>query len=338
MKTYHVGGCHPTNRYRNLGAALAVAEDDDTIELHKDCFFSGVIQKNLIIKGNGHTIEVENNKVGLLCEEPVVLEDLRLSVAPRSNGILLKKGGTLHQVVTQTLGPARVLYPTVLVKEGTVQIQNSQIMKLVTEASVTAHLSSVTLTDYYGGFALIESAANMSLLCGKTEATSCTFVSTSFQGTAHLTRCRLGAFNENKGALTLTECLLAPLDVPCAVKESKEPIDGPLSKANRESKFTLEQESGSLVVEAYISDIPKSFVGFHIRSGSVHIKRTNNRDTNGYHLIHRGSISFMDVNDAAFYEIQEASMQSVRSCIRSTKRVKTAMERLQELTGLATVK
>ena len=102
MKTFHVGGMNPIRRYNSLEAALKNVQDDDTIELHKNCTFSGVVSKNIILEGHGHTIKVESGKAGLSCDAPIVIRNLTLLCDPRANGAILQQGGRLQNVTTKT--------------------------------------------------------------------------------------------------------------------------------------------------------------------------------------------------------------------------------------------
>ena len=136
MRTFHIGGMNPVRRYRTLEAALAEVRDDDTIEIHKNLIFSGKISHNVIINGNGHTVTIENGKIGFDCQNEIVVNDLNFISEPRSNALILRKGGRLSNVTARIKGPARVLFPTIIMKTGKVLVKNCTLMRIAVEPDV----------------------------------------------------------------------------------------------------------------------------------------------------------------------------------------------------------
>lgn len=338
MKTFHVGGMNPLRRYRSLEEALKNVQDDDTIELHKNCTFSGVVSKNIILEGHGHTIKVESGKVGLSCDAPIVIRDLTLLCDPRANGAILQKGGRLQNVTTKTEGPARVLFPTLVCKGGKLQIQDCTLQKISCEVNSDVTAENTTFQDYYGGVFHLPGHENLSLFQGKTSFTNCKVSCCFFQGTSRLSSCTLGVFNTNIGDLVLSGCSLEPTLNEPTVNLKKEPADGPLEYKNENSKFVLEQRDGTCKVSNYVSRIPEVFVGFHILKGSLDIQNTENHDTGGYHIIRNASVSFLDTVDDAYYEINGGTLSQVRSQVSTSIQSETALEKLDKLVGLRAVK
>ncbi len=341
MKTFHIGGMALARRYSTLEAALAQASDDDTIEIHKNLTFSGKIHHNLIINGNGHTITVENNKVGFDCEKPIVLSNLTIVTEPRANGIILHKGGTLHQIITKIKGPARVLYPTVLVETGKLTLTDCTIMKLGADAGTQVVAERTKFVDYYGGILHLEGKENLSQLLGTVSFTYCDVDTCYFKAPATLQQCLLGTFNRSVSDVTLIGCTMQPTVRKPAVNIHREPADGPLHKQNTESRFSWEMEDGTVTATDFHSEIPQEFVGFHLLQGSLNINQTQNDDPNGYHIIRHGSISFTDTTDTAYYDITGGSenvVSVVRSTVNTSIKSKTAMDKLEELIGLEPVK
>lgn len=338
MKTFHIGGLNPLRRYKTLEAALKEAKDDDTIELHKNLTFSGVIQKNIILEGNGHTMTVESGKVGLVCEAPIVIRNLTFACDPRANGAILKKGGRLQKVTTTVKGPARVLFPTIIGKAGKLLINDCDLMKLSCEADSDVKVENSTFTDYYGGVFHLPGHENLSVFQGKTTMANCYISCCYFQGATNIIQSTLEVFNTNSGDLTLTNCSLEPSVREPAVNLKKEPADGPLEHKNENSKFVLEQREGTCKVNNYTSEIPDAFVGFHILKGSLDIQNTENTDEKGYHIIRNASVSFTDTKDNAYYEINGGTISQVRSQVNTSIKSETAMEKLNKLVGLKSVK
>lgn len=338
MKTFHVGGMNPVRRYKTLESALAQAKDDDTIELHKNVAFSGKVSHNVILSGNGHTVTIENGNVGLDCTNYIVIKDLNFISEPRSNALILRKGGRLKNVTAKIKGPARVLYPTIIAKEGKLLLNDCDIVRFSGEERAEVIAENVVFRDYYGAVFHLKGQENLSNFYGKTELRNCKLECCHFIGEVKLVGCTIGAFNRSSNNLNIVGCGLEPTVNKPAVNLSKEPEDGPLEKRNEYTKFALEHETGTVSVYGYTSNIPEEFVGFHVLDGSLEIHDTENEDASGYHIIHRGALSFVDVKDAAFYEIRNAKLSMVRSEVNTSMKTKTAMERLQELIGLEEVK
>lgn len=338
MKTFHVGGMNLVRRYKTLDAALAEAKDDDTIELHKNVMFAGKIANNIIINGNGHTFTVENGAVGLDCQSPIVIRDLTFISDPRANAVILRKGGRLENVTTKIKGPARVLYPTIIHKTGKLQLKNCNLMRFISENDTTVIASDTEFHDYYGGVFHLEGKENLSLFSGLSTLSHCTINCCQFTGKTTIIDSVIGVFNRSNSDIVIKNSIMTPTDNTPSVNLAKEPVDGPLEHRNEETHFSWEEEDGSITVNHYTSDIPESFVGFHVLKGSLDIQNTKNSDINGYHIVRNASLSFTDVEDASFYDTIGSTISRVRSTVNTATKTKTAMEKLQELIGLNAVK
>ena len=338
MKTFHVGGFSPLRRYKTLEAALAEAKDDDTIELHKNLTFSGKVPHNIILNGNGHTLTVENGRVGLDCEAPIVITNLTIISEPRANGLVLQKGGRLDQVTTKIKGPARVLFPTILHKAGTLTLTKCNLMRVSTDTNGKVNATECTFTDYYGGYCHLPNLENVSRFQGTVTMQQCDISCCAFNGRTNLRESILRVFNHNNGDLCMTNCQMLPTVNAPVVNLKKEPVDGPLEYRNEQSKFVLEQNNGSTIVYGYESIIPEDFVGFHILRGTLELHHVNNLDATGYHIVRNASLSFVDVMDAAFYETNGATLSMVRSQVQTSTKTETAMDKLNKLVGLTEVK
>lgn len=338
MKTFHIGGMNPMRRYKTLEAALAQVNDDDAIELHKNITFSGVIKHNIILNGNGHTMTIENGTVGLDCQQPIVIRDLNFISEPRSNAIILQNGGRLEKVTTKIKGPARVLYPTIIHKKKTLSLTDCDLMRIITEGDTITKAVNCSFHDYYGGIYHISGGENLSIFRGNFYGEGCDCNCCNFEGETVLRNSLLGVFNHSSNKLDLIDCRMEPKLNQPTVNLSKEPSDGPLEQKNDQTHFSLEHEKGCVRAINFHSNIPETFVGFHILSGSLEMEQTNNEDDTGYHIVRKASASFTDVRDTAFYDIDGGTLSLVRSEIATSMKTKTAMERLQELIGLDTVK
>lgn len=338
MKTFHVGGINPLRRYKTLDAALKEAKDDDTIELHKNVVFSGGINRNIILNGNGHTLTVEKGKVGLDCSAPIVIRDLTFLCDSRSNGAILQRGGRLERVTVKTKGPARVLFPMILHKGGKLSLTDCTVRKLVSEEEGTLIAGNCTFTDYYGGIVHIPNHENLSVFRGSTQFQNCNLNCCWFKGETQIRNCILGVFNSMTGNVVITDSHLEPTVNEPAVNLKKEPSDGPLEQKNETSKFSLEQSDGTLIVHHYTSSIPEEFVGFHVIKGAIEIHDSDNADANGYHIVRQASLSFVDTKDAAYWDTMGTTLSTVRSQVNTAGKTETAMDRLDKLIGLKSVK
>lgn len=338
MKTLHVGGLNPIRRYKTFDDALKAAQDDDTIELHKKSLLYHKIKKNIIIKGNNNTVTVENGKSGLVCDAPVTICDLNFKINPRANGIKLFAGGRLENVKMETIGPARDIYPTIKLVDGTLTAINSTFQRVNTEAKSRFIAEQCTFTDYYGCVFYITDHSNMSIFNGKVSISDSKIDCCLFRGVTHIYNSHIGVFNLNHGNMQLKNCTIVPTKNEPKVKLKKEPIDGPLKNVNENTKFSIENIDGDLLIDSYISEIPKEFVGIHGLSGSIEIRNTQNEDIDGYHLIQNSTLSFINTNDQAYYDVENTTLSMVRSEVNISQHVETAMDKLNKLIGLSAVK
>lgn len=338
MKTLHVGGFNPIRRYKTLEAALLAAEDDDTIEIHTKCTFAGKVEKNIIIQGNGNIVSVESGTVGLDCLSNVVIRDIKFVTNPRANALILRKGGRLEQVTTEIKGPARVLYPTIIHKAGTLQLRNCHLMNVVTEAGTTTTVTDSVFTDYYGHAYHFDGMENLSVFSGVTTFTDCQINCCKFKAHSEIKRCKIGVFNHSVCDVKIYNSDIVPMESKPSVKLEKEPADGPMEHLNTESHFSWQHEHGTLTVSNFKSQIPNPFIGFHVLSGAIEIRNTNNIDDEGYHIIRNTSLTFKNVRDSAFYDTTNSTISKVRSEVETRTQTKPAMEKLNELIGLGNVK
>lgn len=338
MKTFHVGGMNPVRRYKTLDTALAQMKDDDTLELHKNVVFSGQVESNIIFNGNGHTLTVENGSIGLDCKDEIVINNLTVVSEPRANGIVLRKGGRLNKVTAKIKGPARVLYPAVMAKSGKVVMNNCDLMRFLSEPEAKVNASESVFRDYYGGVTHITTFENLNVFNGTAIFNNCHLDCCYLKGRAVLDSCHLGVFNRSCGDVSMLSCMIEPMVNNPSVSLAKEPKDGPLEKRNDATKYAFEQEAGNLTVTGYQSNIAEEFVGFHIVKGSAEFRNVDNKDSSGYHIVRRASLSFVDVDDSAYFDIIGGTLSKVRSNIRTSVKTETAMEKLQKLIGLEEVK
>ena len=327
------------NRYSTLSAALKRAEDDDVIELYKDEVIKAPITKHVTISGNGCTLYTKNGSVGLDCMVYVCVHDVTFVCEPRSNGIRFNAGGRMENVTTKTVGPARDLYPTVSVKRGKLELTNCDIMKAHSAEKTAIEAKDCTFRDYYGGAHHIGNKKNLAFLYGGVKFDNCRVDCCNFLGVGILTNCRVGVFNRSSGKVILSDCMMAPEQNPFAIDVESEPKDGPLETISKQTWFSWELEKGILAIENYETRIQSPFVGIHAIAGTLELRKVKNKGTRGMHLIRNASVVLTDVQDDVFYKVVgDGTVSATRCEIKATPRRKTALEQLNELIGLTSVK
>lgn len=345
MKTLHVGGKQFFNRFSSLEAALKRAEHDDIIELHRDeKEVSLYISKNITINGNGHLIIPENGKTALDCASFVTLHDIRFACPSRTNGIVIRNGGNLSGIKTEITGPVRMLCPTVIQRGGILQLTDSEIMYMETyrghgSAKTITFLKNCQIRNYYGGFAwLNDRDYSLSKFRGVTTISDSELTCTVLEGKCRLDHTVFHNFNKAAGNVTLESCELkaAGGDV---VRYPGEPSDGPLKDWNpKVIPYALHIVSGNVTAENFSSCMNRDCIGFYMTDGSLKICSVNSRNDQARHLLKGGTVMFDDVLDDGFYEIKKARCGIVRSRVNTSSDTGSAMEQLNAMIGLNSVK
>lgn len=348
MKTYYVGSKHFFNRFNNLEAAIERAKDDDIIELYKDeKDISLYINKNITINGHGHLITPKDNKAALDCASFVTLNDIKFECKPRTNAVVIRNGGNLSNITTCIIGPARALYPTIVQKGGTLTLSDSKIMQMETHKSCS-NIQTVTLfkksklVDYYNGSAYLDNDDyNLSKFRGITGISESDITCALLEGNCKLSDTILRNFNKATGIIELKSCTLkSEKDIFTEqFSRSNEPIDGPLRNLNPNViPYALHIAGGKAMVENFSSDIKSDCIGFYMTNGSLDIRLSNNDNNQARHLITGGAVVFNNVTDTGYYEIKKARCGIIHSSINTSSDFKSAMEELNGMIGLNSVK
>ena len=348
MKTYYVGSNHFFNRFSNLEAAVERAHDDDIIELYKDVKDVALyINKNITINGNGHLITPKEGKTALDCACFVTLNDIRFECKPRTNAVIIRNGGNLSNIKTCIIGPARALYPTIVQKGGTLTLSHSKIMQMETHKSqnrtqTVTFFKESQLLDYYDGTAYLNNDDyNLSKFRGMTSFSESDITCALLEESCKLTNTILRNFNKATGTVELNSCILKAEKDLFAGQSSRsgEPIDGPLKDLNPNViPYALHIAGGKVIVENFLSNMKNDCIGFYMTSGSLDIRSTNNTNNQTRHLIKGGAIVFNNVTDDGFYEINKARCGIINSNVNTSSDSKSAMEELNSMIGLNSVK
>lgn len=346
MKTLYVGGRHFFNRFSNLEAAVERAESEDIIELEKDIFdVSVTITKNITINGNGHIIKPPERKTAFDCTSFVIFNDIEFKCGPRSNAILVRNGGLLNHVKTTITHPVIALYPTIVQRGGTLTVEDSEITFMETYKSHGTKPNTVTifnnsvLNDCYDGSAWLDNTdRGLSHFRGTTGILESVITSALLEGHCTITDTVLKNFNKVTGNVRMTRCELSSSKIHKNICDG-EPVNGPLKDLRADIvPYALHIAGGTVKIENHMSDIEQGCLGFYMTAGTLDICHTKANDRNGRHLIKGGSVTFTDVYDNGRYKIKNACFRSMGSKINTVSKTKSAMEELNDMIGLGTVK
>lgn len=344
MRTLHVGGINPLNRHKTLESALSAAYDDDIIEIHKDLKdVSTVVDRNITIKGNNHTIIPAPGSTALTCASFVTMKDLKFECLPRTNAVIIHAGGELVNVTTKIKGPARALYSTIIQDGGGLGLTSCDVMNIETvcpEGKMpTIYLDCCMVRDYYDGAVCFnDNDYSKSKLRGRTSIDSSCLMSCLLAGECSLKDTTLYNFNKATGTVVMDSCSLEAYYGE-QKKYRNEPKDGPLKNAAFDViPHALYIAGGEVFARHLTSKTEEDAVGFYMASGSLSISDSDIHDTNVRHVIENGSLAFTNVMDEGFYEVIKATCSAVNSNVNTSKAMKTAMEKLDEMIGLDSVK
>lgn len=346
MKTLHVGGTRFFNQFSNLETAVERAGDDDTIELHKDIHDVAVyVNKEITIIGNDHCITPKAGKAALDCASSVVLKDIRFECPPRTNAVIIRNGGELSGIKTKIIGPARALYPTVVQRGGSLAVKDSEIMQMETYRAHGTNLQTFTcvndskLLDYYGGSVYLNNGdRTLSKFRGLTMMFGSDITCALLDGDCKLSNTILRNFNKVVGKLKLESCTLAAAKSTFTPRQD-EPADSPLRDVRSDViPYALHIAGARVESLGHTSVTDCKCFGFYMTSGSMDIKYVRSDNSRTRHLIKDGAITFKNVVDNGFYEINTGHCTVIQSRINTSLRTKSAMDELDSMIGLHSVK
>lgn len=350
MKTLHVGGLNPFNRYKTFYDANMRAEDDDTIELHKDCEISAVINKNIIIKGNNRTITVPKGKTGFHVQSPIEIHDLIFKVETRANAIVSDQNITLDNVTTNLVGPVRSFYPLVLIKPRIVSnkirttpkviINNCKLQLLETSQNTSAEINDTELLSYYKGDIMLSTREDMSTLNGKVTINGGKLKSVILNGNVTVNDTEINKYVDVDGTAIFNNCVIN--NEHEEIKKNaykKEPTSGPL-KNKLENKYSLAMRNNSNVtINNYqVLNVEDDFIGFYGDNTQCLLENTKNNENKITHRMINSTISFKEFNDENYWDMDNVKTAYVRSKVNSNNNHITAKEKLDNLIGQNAVK
>lgn len=348
MKTLNVGGLNPLHRFKTLADALAKAQDDDTIVIHKNLNEQVTITKNVIIKGSNHVFNVPQGKAGIKLNSPCELHDLIFKVATRANAFIDNKGCIFENIKIDLFGPIRDFYPVCIFQGSDDRISkpvltNCELISASFGYATNANLSDCKLSSYYKGDIFLSSRADMSGFYGKARLDNCQLKSCILAGNITLNDCHLDRFVDfdKNAVVNLNNCVIDQrLDEVKKNRYKKEPDSGPL-KDKVDSKYTLALRPGSTVnVNGLaIENTRDNFLGFYVDRASLNLQDINLPDAKLTNKVDNANVSFTNVKDANLWTFNGSCPVSyVKSDVKSNRKHKTALQKLDELIGQNKVK
>lgn len=350
MKTYHVGGFNPINRFKTLKEALESkkVQDDDTIVIHKNLNETVKVTKNVIIQGNGHTFSVEQGKAGIKTVSPCEIHNLKFSVQPRANAILAQNDILLDQIEVSLNGPIRAFYPLVLVQGAhKVVISSSKLMLLSLDGPTRSEITDTEFLDYYPGNVMLSTRDNMSVIYGDTTIDNCRLHSIRLSGNATIKNSQLDRFVDIDGLknvkvqTTLTDCVIDTTSQQ--VKKNafkKEPKSGPLkNRLDNKYVLALRPDSNVRISNLQIQQTQDGFMGIFGEDTNLIYQNTNLSDQGIKNRLVDSNLSLKKTNDQNFWQLDgKTSAAYVRSKLNASMEYETAMEKLDKMIGQQGVK
>lgn len=338
MKTIHVGGLNPFNRVKNLAEALQKANNDDTIVLHKNEIIASNIDKNIIIKGEGHTLTVESEHAGLTINKPVVIENVKFRVNTRANALVIKSKTILDDVTIELVGPIREFYPVVFLDSGSLEINGGRYTMLESNQDTRIKMNDAELYSYYGGDIHISTGANLSHIYGDVEISNSIVSNAAFYGNVTINDSTISKFTEIHGVADINHCELTAVASEPIVKLKKEPERGPLQKVT-DNRYILRLNHADVRITDYtVGEMSKEYLGIYSDESVLSIFDTKTDIESVTHKVKKSTITFTDSTDKNYWDLQDTTPSFVRSQINMNMAIKTAMDKLNELVGLDNVK
>lgn len=339
MTTYRVGGINPIRRCKTLTEAVEKAKHDDVIEIHKKITEHVVINKPLHIKGNGNVWSVEAGKMGLVIDRTAVVEGLTFDIGSRSNAIVINDETILKDITVTIRRPVTEFYPAVWVKSGVKhKFYNSTLTTVMTREGTAVELHDTVLYNYYGDIETAERSESSEFrgyaLLKNCIVSSAIFYDVDAIDTAFGLHSQVHDASLNNITLEHRSELMKYAIKPSHVK--KEPEHGPLSSRTNNQYHIY--GTGHINITRY--DVPNQtdITGFQLMKAQVVVNDISQNDNNITHRAYDTSISFNKSMDNNYWSCDHSPVQMVKSTVNTNVDYKTAMESLDELVGLQSVK
>lgn len=339
MKVLHVGGFNPLNRFKTLEDALKKAKHDDQIILHKHVNESVIINKSIILDGNGYSLKIDSDTVGIKNSNNnhLVINNLTFIANTRANAIINEGILELTNVKMKLNGPVRKFLPLLYSDGSKLILNNCELLKVNTTQNTTTKATNCKFYNYYGDNIHIEPNDNsneFSNLYGRSKFINCTLSHMDIDN-SQIENCKIGPYTHISNS-NLKNIKIYQKDEELNVKIKKETSYGLLDNQSDE-KYCL-YLTDDITLQHYNIEIQdQEFIP--IFGNHVNLEINNTKTNTEYeNELYNSTLKVTDTNDTNYWHLSNSKLSAVRSKINSNIKEETGLDKLNKLIGLQSVK
>lgn len=339
MKVLHVGGFNPLNRFKTLEEALKKAKHDDQIILHKHVNESVIINKSIILDGNGYSLKIDSDTVGIKNSNNnhLVINNLTFIANTRANAIINEGILELTNVKMKLNGPVRKFLPLLYSDGSKLILNNCELLKVNTTQNTTTKATNCKFYNYYGDNIHIEPNDNsneFSNLYGRSKFINCTLSHMDIDN-AQIENCKIGPYTHISNS-NLKNIKIYQKDEELNVKIKKETSYGLLDNQSDE-KYCL-YLTDDITLQHYNIEIQdQEFIPIFGNHVNLEINKTKT-NTEYENELYNSTLKVTDTNDTNYWHLSNSKLSAVRSKINSNIKEETGLDKLNKLIGLQSVK
>ena len=339
MKVLHVGGFNPLNRFKTLEDALKKAKHDDQIILHKHVNESVIINKSIILDGNGYSLKIDSDTVGIKNSNNnhLVINNLTFIANTRANAIINEGILELTNIKMKLNGPVRKFLPLLYSDGSKLILNNCELLKVNTTQNTTTKATNCKFYNYYGDNIHIEPNDNsneFSNLYGRSKFINCTLSHMDIDN-AQIENCKIGPYTHISNS-NLKNIKIYQKDEELNVKIKKESSYGLLDNQSDE-KYCL-YLTDDITLQHYNIEIQdQEFIPIFGNHVNLEINKTKT-NTEYENELYNSTLKATDTNDTNYWHLSKSKLSAVRSKINSNIKEETGLDKLNKLIGLQSVK
>lgn len=339
MKVLHVGGFNPLNRFKTLEDALKKAKHDDQIILHKHVNESVIINKSIILDGNGYSLKIDSDTVGIKNSNNnhLVINNLTFIANTRANAIINEGILELTNVKMKLNGPVRKFLPLLYSDGSKLILNNCELLKVNTTQNTTTKATNCKFYNYYGDNIHIEPNDNsneFSNLYGRSKFINCTLSHMDIDN-AQIENCKIGPYTHISNS-NLKNIKIYQKDEELNVKIKKETSYGLLDNQSDE-QYCL-YLTDDITLQHYNIEIQdQEFIPIFGNHVNLEINKTKT-NTEYENELYNSTLKVTDTNDTNYWHLSNSKLSAVRSKINSNIKEETGLDKLNKLIGLQSVK
>lgn len=339
MKVLHVGGFNPLNRFKTLEEALKKAKHDDQIILHKHVNESVIINKSIILDGNGYSLKIDSDTVGIKNNNNnhLVINNLTFIANTRANAIINEGILELTNVKMKLNGPVRKFLPLLYSDGSKLILNNCELLKVNTTQNTTTKATNCKFYNYYGDNIHIEPNDNsneFSNLYGRSKFINCTLSHMDIDN-AQIENCKIGPYTHISNS-NLKNIKIYQKDEELNIKLKKESSYGLLDNQSNE-KYCL-YLTDDITLQHYNIEIQdQEFIPIFGNHVNLEINKTKT-NTEYENELYNSTLKVTDTNDTNYWHLSKSKLSAVRSKINSNIKEETGLDKLNKLIGLQSVK